>query len=611
VNKLGKYEIVGKIGVGGFGVVYKGYDPFIKRNVAIKTCSAGDAETRERFLREAEIAGNLQHRNIVTVFEFGFESDTPYLVQEFLSGEDLDHKIRRGDPVPLAEKIAWLTEIARGLDFAHGRGVIHRDIKPANVRILQDNTAKILDFGIAKLAQQQSTLTQAGVTLGTASYLAPEQIRGEQVDVRTDLFSFGVLAYELLTYEKPFRAQEISALFYKLLNEEPAPISSRTPGVPRELTEIVMRCLEKDPRRRWATTAELLRALERLARDPHGTAPLPSGPTSEIEPTRAVRPEEPTRAVAARIAARTPTPHDRTLTLEELEIAHSHSAGRPESFAMSPARLQRRGWVKWIFGAAAAGAAMAAVLALLARPEHSSQQTAAKAQTSVGHSGAIATPAVEPPASAAARATHEGPSAGSDGPTPAAPESAATSPTQAPASAPEPMPTKPAPPPPAPGTLVVPAAWNPDMMLAIGGRRLRLDQERTLTLPAGAHRLEFSVSTPDYSFSRELPLRIEPGQTLEVAVPIEKPGRLTVQQHLNTRPGTVRLDGQILGRAPIRGRWLAPGEHFLEVFALGGDPTQPLLSRSISIRSDVESVLTFDLDGKLETLVVEKALGAS
>jgi serine/threonine-protein kinase len=264
MQTLGKYEIVEKIGVGGFGVVYRGFDPFIKRPVAIKTCSAEDTETRERFRREAEIAGNLQHRNIVTVFEFGFENDTPYLVEELLSGEDLDRKIKRHEFVPLPEKILWLVQIARGLAFAHERGIVHRDIKPGNVRILDDGTAKILDFGIAKLAHQASNLTQAGMTLGTAAYLAPEQIRGQPVDSRTDVFSFGVLAFELLALERPFRAAEISAIFYKILHERPPSLAANVPDVPVDLDRIVARCLAKDPAQRWAPSSQLVHALEGL-----------------------------------------------------------------------------------------------------------------------------------------------------------------------------------------------------------------------------------------------------------------------------------------------------------------------------------------------------------
>ena len=257
MQSIGKYQILEKIGVGGFGIVYKGYDPFIKRHVAVKTCTSDDEDTRQRFYREAEIAGNLQHRNIVTVYDFGVQEGIPYLVQEYLSGEDLDHKIKRRDFLAFPQKLFYLIQIARGLEFAHAHGVIHRDIKPANIRVLEDDTAKILDFGIAKAALASTSLTQAGMTLGTASYLSPEQIRGEAVDRRTDIFSFGILAYELLSYRRPFEGPQISAIFYRILNEAPRPLRELWPDGPDELIQLVGRCLEKSKTRPTPSSSDI------------------------------------------------------------------------------------------------------------------------------------------------------------------------------------------------------------------------------------------------------------------------------------------------------------------------------------------------------------------
>ncbi len=373
METLGKYQIVEKVGVGGFGVVYKGYDPFIKRHVAIKTCSVEDTETRQRFQREAEIAGSLQHRNIVTVFEFGFEGDTPYLVQEYLSGEDLDRKIKRNEYVPLPEKILWLIQAARGLAFAHEHGIVHRDVKPANVRILDDGSAKLLDFGIAKLAHQPSSLTQVGMTLGTAAYLAPEQIRGQAIDARTDVFSFGVLAYELLAYERPFRAAEISAIFYKILHETPASLAARVPDLPVELDRVVARCLEKDPLKRWAPTGELVHALEKLMQKRPGATTLESfrapGAATEV-PTRIVpRPPDPSRAAPAAAPASGParpappaTPGAPRPSLDDIGFHYSDSASRVQSRSMAAttfgAGRTGRAW-RWAAGLAAAAAAAA------------------------------------------------------------------------------------------------------------------------------------------------------------------------------------------------------------------------------------------------------------
>ena len=258
LTQVGKYQIVEKIGVGGFGTVYKGRDPFIKRNVAIKTCQSEEEEIKKRFFREAEFAGNLHHRNITTIYDFGVTDDgTPYIVQEFLTGDDLDKAIKQKEPLTLARKLQILIDVCEGLGYAHAAGIIHRDIKPSNIRILEDGTVKIMDFGIAKSMVSQSTLTQTGITLGTASYLAPEQIRGEELDRRTDIFSLGVLAYEIVTGQKPFTGDHISTVLYKIMNEVPAPPSSLDPALPRGLDAMVLKALEKDRTKRFASCNEL------------------------------------------------------------------------------------------------------------------------------------------------------------------------------------------------------------------------------------------------------------------------------------------------------------------------------------------------------------------
>lgn len=265
-EKIGKYEIAQEIGSGGFGIVYEGRDPFLKRRVAVKTCTSGQSDIRERFFREAEIAGNLHHRNITTVHDFGLYNEIPYLVQEFLTGEDLDHKIFRQEIIPATVKIDYLLQIARGLEYAHQRGVIHRDVKPGNIRVLADGTIKIMDFGIAKLANVESNLTQTGMTLGTAAYLSPEQIRGLPLDHRSDIFSFGVLAYELLTLERPFDGKTISALFFKILQKSPVPIIESWLGCPPRLQGVVFRCLAKNREDRYSSLRDVIEELSRILR---------------------------------------------------------------------------------------------------------------------------------------------------------------------------------------------------------------------------------------------------------------------------------------------------------------------------------------------------------
>jgi eukaryotic-like serine/threonine-protein kinase len=287
-EKIGKYEVTGKIGSGGFGAVYSGRDPYIKRTVAIKTCQLNDEEIKSRFFREAELAGNLHHRHITTIYDFGVEDGIPYIVQEFLSGEDLDKKVKRAEPLPILRKVEILVAIADGLAYAHAAGIIHRDIKPANVRILEDGSVKIMDFGIAKSLQTESNLTQTGITLGTSAYLAPEQIRGEPVDRRTDIFSLGILAYELLTYRKPFRGEHLSTVLYKILNDTPEPIETAAPDAPPALVAAVNRAMEKQRENRYATMDALKQDLQNVHRDLAGTSsqfPTAVLPADEMDAT--------------------------------------------------------------------------------------------------------------------------------------------------------------------------------------------------------------------------------------------------------------------------------------------------------------------------------------
>ena len=287
-EKIGKYEVTGKIGSGGFGAVYSGRDPYIKRTVAIKTCQLNDEEIKSRFFREAELAGNLHHRHITTIYDFGVEDGIPYIVQEFLSGEDLDKKVKRAEPLPILRKVEILVAIADGLAYAHAAGIIHRDIKPANVRILEDGSVKIMDFGIAKSLQTESNLTQTGITLGTSAYLAPEQIRGEPVDRRTDIFSLGILAYELLTFRKPFRGEHLSTVLYKILNETPEPIETLSPDAPPALVAAVNRAMEKQRENRYASMEALKQDLLNIQRELAGSSgqyPTAVLPVDEMDAT--------------------------------------------------------------------------------------------------------------------------------------------------------------------------------------------------------------------------------------------------------------------------------------------------------------------------------------
>ena len=278
-GRIGKYEIVEKIGSGGFGTVYKGWDPLIRRHVAIKTCEVKSKDIRNRFFREAQLAGGLQHPNITMIYEFGFEGDVPFMVQEFLPGEDLDRIIKTtAGALSTGDKLRILL-------------VIHRDIKPANVRVLENLSVKIMDFGIAKSVDPAEDITQTGITVGSSSYMSPEQIGGDTVDFRTDIFSFGVLAYELLSGRKPFRNDNLFLLLEEIVKEEPSPLAEVAPNVPPGLIAIVERAMQKKPEERFASARELRDALvaveQHVSRAGHGLSdsvdvPLPGDESGRL-----------------------------------------------------------------------------------------------------------------------------------------------------------------------------------------------------------------------------------------------------------------------------------------------------------------------------------------
>ena len=225
-GKIGKYEIKSVLGKGAMGVVYRALDPDIGRDVAIKTMSGeflNDKELRIRFLREAQSAGRLQHPNIVTVFELFEQEGTAYLVMELLEGASLYSLIKQKRPLDISEKLSILQQIAGGLNHAHENGIVHRDIKPSNVFVSRDGVVKVLDFGVAKIGEGE--LTKAGTVFGTVEYMAPEQVRGQPVDARADIFSVGVVAFET-----PGRAQSVSRRHSRNVRFQDTLGRSRKPG---------------------------------------------------------------------------------------------------------------------------------------------------------------------------------------------------------------------------------------------------------------------------------------------------------------------------------------------------------------------------------------------
>ena len=267
IERIGRYQVLERVGKGGMGVLYRGFDPVLDREVAIKLMltdfSEDTEQMRPRFYREARAAAKLNHRNIVTIFEFAEESNVPYIVMEFLRGTPLGARLAAQPPLSLDDKLNVVAQLCDGLSYAHDQGVVHRDVKPDNIFILEDGSVKLLDFGIAKLTT--SNLTRQGDVLGSASYMSPEQVGGsDSVDGRADIFSTGVVLYELLTGRKPFQADVPTAVILKILKDDPPAIDSLVTGVPPQLSAIVMRALAKNPDDRFPTADALGRELQML-----------------------------------------------------------------------------------------------------------------------------------------------------------------------------------------------------------------------------------------------------------------------------------------------------------------------------------------------------------
>ena len=308
MERIGRYELTSKLGRGGMGVVYRGFDTLLQRTVAVKLIGAqihDQPGMRERFFREARAAAQLSHKNIITVHDLGEENDQPFLAMEFLEGEDLQQRLNAPAKPSLTAKIDIAIQICEGLEYAHSRGVVHRDIKPANVFITNAGVVKILDFGHARLGASQ--LTNTGMVMGTINYMAPEQVRGEKADHRADIFSTGVLLYEMFSGRKAFEGESFAATLMKILQEAPTPLDQLDPNVPGELTEIVDRALAKRLDQRYQNMSELRADLESVRRQfdsPTVFAPIlgPSDPTALVSNSSVHGQPTPSRVPVSRTA---------------------------------------------------------------------------------------------------------------------------------------------------------------------------------------------------------------------------------------------------------------------------------------------------------------------
>jgi len=258
--QLGRYKIIGELGRGAMGVVYKG-DPALDRTVALKTIilsedAAGRSEYHARFFQEAKAAGRLSHPQIITVYDFGEEGEVAYMAMEFLKGTELRTRMKEGT-ISVPEAVHIAEQVAEGLGYAHEHGVVHRDIKPSNIMLLQHDQVKIMDFGIARMRASDHTKTSTGLVLGTPKYMSPEQVAGSPVDHRSDIFSLGVVLYEMLTHTKLFSGEDTPQIFHNVVNFQPPAPSRVNPEVPPMLDFVVERALKKDPAVRYQDAFEL------------------------------------------------------------------------------------------------------------------------------------------------------------------------------------------------------------------------------------------------------------------------------------------------------------------------------------------------------------------
>jgi tRNA A-37 threonylcarbamoyl transferase component Bud32 len=261
----GRYELAELVGSGGMSSVYRAHDRVLERTVALKVLHrqlADDDEYVERFRREAQMVAGLVHHNIVTVIDRGADDGRPFIVFEYVGGENLKQLVEREGPLPVERALELAIQIAHGLAFAHQNGYIHRDVKPQNVLLNGNGEAKVTDFGIARSLDVQRGVTQTGAVLGTSEYIAPEQAQGQHVDERTDVYSLGILLYELLTAELPFSGDNFVAVAMQHINEPPPWVSEWRPDAPPRVDAAVARALAKRPEDRFATMADFGRELE-------------------------------------------------------------------------------------------------------------------------------------------------------------------------------------------------------------------------------------------------------------------------------------------------------------------------------------------------------------
>jgi serine/threonine-protein kinase len=593
LTKAGRYQIVGELGRGSMGVVYQGFDPIIGRTVAIKTMLPQGLSPQEfeqykaRFQREARAAGILAHPNIITVYDFGEDNGVLYLAMEFLEGKSLEKIVQEQTVLPIETTLPIYDQVCSALDHAHRSKVVHRDVKPANIMILQNGLVKVTDFGIAKMIGMG--MTQAGQILGTPNYMSPEQIKGRQIDGRSDIFSLGVILYELVTGEKPFGGQNITTVIFKIINENPIPPRELDASIHAGLSYVISKALAKNVDERYQTCGELaedLRNYKNLGGPATGqgtvilmAAPVPVEVAEPAPPPPAQTPQAPTAG-----------PQSAPTAVEETAIGSSlniHMIPPPAP------RQQSIPQIAWVLGALLVVAIMGGVYYFLVLRPRSRPVTAV-----VPPQVAKITPAQipQPPVTLATP--------------PAAPVTATTEPPPAA----EPTTPKPVEAPPKPEVVSKPeprartaAAKVGQLMVSsnVEGARISVDGQsdpswltpHTIAdLPAGAHNVTISMDGYE-SFQQSV--RIEGGQTSNVVGSLSTP-RAEVDI-ITVPPGVeVLIDGKSHGPSPVRAT-LAPGNHTYTAKPPGMAP----IEKAFTIKSAGLIIKTLTIPTAVTTGIVE------
>jgi serine/threonine-protein kinase len=557
-DSIGRYQILQRVGAGGMGVLYRGFDPKLDREVAIKvilTDFSEDAEQmRPRFYREAKATARLQHRNIVTVFEFVEDQNQPHIVMEFLRGVPLAKRMAAAPPLTLDDRLDIVAQLCAGLGYAHQQGVVHRDVKPANVFLLEDGTVKLLDFGIAKLTT--STLTRQGDVLGSASYMSPEQVSGsDSVDGRADVWSTGVVMYELLAGRKPFEGETPTNVIVKILKEDPTPIENIVPNLPKQLISVVHRALQKDPTKRIAKAEEFGRELQWIRKALQASGELAPMEETKFASTQVLKAlhedlqKQPTGTSSPKTAGTTP----RTTSERVASLSGDTSSKKWIALAAVSAMIIV-GVGGWAFFGASSGSTKAPVESISSPPAPAAGNPGA---------GQLAGRAGSPPSETATTppaATTTPPAATT--PKPAAPPPVAGKTTTSTADAPAAAPVeKPKP------VIMVAVTLEATFPFAV------LDGGRQISAPATSHELSqpagksLTLAAPNFLLRQTVRVDGSPGKPFDFTLP--NPGTVDVRTAPEWSTCDVVIEGKNLGQPPISKQAIASGPHRIDIVCGG------------------------------------------